>query len=162
MSLPKIRRLPSYMITPLNELKRDFKNSLVPIAKSSSPRKSPMVESPRKSPKKSTSKKRIRDSQLQTNVVSPRPNYHYINDMNLSTDYNNLSLINPHDITSDAIKMTKIKSKRKHKITLPEIITKTHGIHLINDKPILPPIGKGGKRRTRKNKSNRRRITLKK
>ena len=74
------------------------------------------------------------------------------------------SLIHPDDIKTET-KMPEIKSKskRKHEKKLPEIITEKHGAHFINEKPILPPISKtAGKRRTRKNKPNRRRRTLKK
>ena len=174
MSLPRIKKEPSYVNTDLRELKLNFLKS---NEKSSTPRKSPKKESPksstpRKSPKKespksSSVKKRIRDAPLYTSVVSPRPNYHYINDINdiNGPDENiTFSLIHPDDFERDTFKMPEIKSKskRKHEIKLPDVITEIHGTHFINEKTKLPPIGKkAGKRRTRKHKSNRRR-TLKK
>ena len=108
MSLPRIKKEPSYMTTQLKELKKEYMKSIKPNNKSSSPRKSPKVESP----KSSTMKKRIRDAQLQPRIVSPRPNYDYINEPN---DYNNLSLINPYDMTLYA---PKINSKPQPNLNL--------------------------------------------
>ena len=143
------------MTTQLKELKKEYMKSIKPNNKSSSPRKSPKVESP----KSSTMKKRIRDAQLQPRIVSPRPNYDYINEPN---DYNNLSLINPYDMTLYAPKINS-KPQRKYREQLEPVITQSHGTHLINGKQKLPPIiRKGGKKRTRKNKSNRRRTLRKK
>ena len=176
MSLPRIKKEPSYVNTDLRELKLNFLKSNKPIEKSSTPRKSPKKEipkssTPRKSPKKeipksSSVKKRIRDAPLHTSVVSPRPNYHYINDINGPDENITFSLIHPDDFERDTFKMPEIKSKSKRKhernISLPDVNTHIHGIRPINFRPPLPPIGKkAGKRRTRKHKSNRRR-TLKK
>jgi hypothetical protein len=152
MSFPRIN--PRYMETPLKELQKAHAQSIKSNEKSSSPRKSPKKESP----KSSSVKKRIRDAPLHTSVVSPRPNYHYINDINGPNENIKLSLINPNYINSNIIKMPEIKSttKRKHerKFSLPDVITDIHGTHFINEKTKLPPIGKkGGKRRTRKHKS---------
>jgi len=161
MSLPRIKKEPSYVNTDLKELKRDFLKLNKPIEKSSTPRKSPKKESP----KSSTMKKRIRDAPLYTSVVSPRPNYHYINDINGPDENITFSLIHPDDFERDTNKIPEIKSKskRKHEIKLPDVITEIHGTHFINEKTKLPPIGKkAGKRRTRKHKSTRSRRTLKK
>jgi len=104
MSLPKRTKVPSYMRTDLNELTHYFKNSLVPIEKSSSPRKSPKAKSPI-----------IKDPMKHASI--------------LLAPINNCS-------------------HKKHDYRYPKA---------------LPQITKlGGKKRTRKNKSNRRRTLRKK
>ena len=95
MSFPRIN--PRYMETPLKELQKAPAQSIKSNEKSSSPRKSPKKESP----KSSSVKKRIRDAPLHTSVVSPRPNYHYINDINGPNENIKLSLINPNYINSN-------------------------------------------------------------
>ena len=126
MSLPKITTLPSYMTTPLNELKRDVLKSIKPIEKSSSPRNSPKAKSPRNSPKAKSpiSSKHVKTlSKLQT-IVEEK--------------INDASILAP----------IKKRSHKKYDNRYPKV---------------LPQITKlGGKKRTRKNKSNRRRTLRKK
>ena len=147
MSLPRIKKEPSYLKAPLDRLIEEYK-----INYGSTKQKSPKV-SEKNSP---TKKRRERDAPTIMNgeidiiAVTPR--------IDVSKQLPFISEYKPYTKPS-----TKGTSKRKHEITLPEIITKTHGIHLINDKPILPQIiKKAGKRRTRKHKSTRSRRTLKK
>ena len=126
MSLPKITTLPSYMTTPLNELKKEYMKSIKPIEKSSSPRNSPKAKSPRKSPKAESpiSSKHVKTlSKLQT-IVEEK-----INDASI----------------------------------LPPIKKRSHKNYNNRYPEALPQITKlGGKKRTRKNKSNRRRTLRKK
>lgn len=175
MSLPilKSTNIPSYLNT---DLKEEVKKLLeTPIQKTS--------QSPRKSPKEknnnSTNKRRVRDAitfgldeynSIPTPRInedihmrgiishkSPSPN-HIINHKENIT----MSLINPDDLQTERMKTPKMKTPKSKRKPLEPVIEK-HGSHFINDKPKLPPIRKkAGKRRTRKHKSNRRRITLKK
>lgn len=117
MSLPKITTLPSYMTTPLNELKKEYMKSIKPIEKSSSPRNSPKAKSP-------ISSKHVKTlSKLQT-IVEEK--------------INDASILAP----------IKKRSHKKYDNRYPKV---------------LPQITKlGGKKRTRKNKSNRRRTLRKK
>ena len=109
------------MRTDLKELKRDVLKSITSIEKSSSPRKSPMVESPRKSPKAKSLRKKL--SKLQTIVEDPMNNAY----------------------------------------TLAPIKKRYHETYDNRYPKALPQITKlGGKKRTRKNKSNRRRTLRKK
>jgi hypothetical protein len=149
MSLPKIKKLPSFMRTDLKELNEEYKKIY-----GNTNEKNPKV-SEKKNSNSPPKKRRERDAPTIINsefdIISLTPRIDVIKQLPLISEYK-----------TNKKPSTKGTSKRKHEITLPEIITKTHGIHLINDKPKLPPIGKGGKRRTRKNKSNRRRTLRKK
>lgn len=108
MSLPIIKRDPSYVKTDLQELKRDFLKSIKPIEKSKSPISSKNVKSLLK---------------LQT-IVEEK-----INDASI----------------------------------LPPIKKRSHANYNNHYPKPLPQITKlGGKKRTRKNKSNRRRTLRKK
>jgi hypothetical protein len=179
MSLPilKSTNIPSYLNTDLKELKEEVKKLLeTPIQKTS--------QSPRKSPKEknnnSTNKRRLRDAitfgldeynSIPTPRInedihmrgiishkSPSPNHIINHKENII-----LSFINPNDLHTERMKIPEIKTTKSKRKQLEPVITQTHGSYFINDNPILPPIGKkAGKRRTRKHKSNRRRITLKK
>jgi hypothetical protein len=143
MPLPKITKVPYYMTTQLKELNEEYKKIY-----GNTNEKNPKV-SEKKNSNSPIKKRRERDAPTIMNgefdIISLTPRIDVIKQLPLISEYK-----------TNKKPSTKGTSKRKHEITLPEIITKTHGIHLINDKPILPPIGKGGKRRTRKNKSNRR------
>lgn len=108
MSLPKITKVPSYMTTPLNELKKEYMKSIKPIEKLKSHISSKNVKSL---------------SKLQT-IVEEK--------------INDASILAP----------IKKRSHKKYDNRYPKA---------------LPQITKlGGKKRTRKNKSNRRRTLRKK
>ena len=182
MSLPILKptNIPSYLNTDLKELKEEVTKLLKPTFQTKSPRKSPKEKN-----NNSTNKRRIRDAKTfgideYNTIPTPRIN----KDIHMrgitshkSPSPNNkenitMSLINPDDLQTERMKTPKMKTPKmktpkmktpKSKRKPLEPVKEKHGSYFINDKPILPPIGiKAGKRRTRKHKSNRRRITLKK
>jgi hypothetical protein len=173
MSLPILKTTitPSYLNTDLKELKEEVTKLLKPTFQTKSPRKSPKEKN-----NNSTNKRRVRDAitfglDEYNSIPTPRIN----KDIHMrgitshkSPSPNNkenitMSLINPDDLHKERMKIPKMKTPKSKRKPLEPVIIEKHGSHFINDKPKLPPIGKkGGKRRTRKHKSNRRRITLKK
>ena len=115
MSLPRIKKEPSYVNTDLKELKRDFLKSIKPIEKSKSPISSKNVKSL---------------SKLQT-IVEEK--------------INDASILPP----------IKKRSHKNYNNRYPEALPQITKLG--------PQITKlGGKKRTRKNKSNRRRTLRKK
>jgi hypothetical protein len=151
MSLPKLKIEPSYVRAELNELKEYAKLLLDhTIDKTSSENKIDSLQTP-------TGKRRLKHpftygKDSHDNIPTPRVDI---------SKY----ILDSAEHKSDTKSPSKGKSKRRHDYTLPDI-KKSHGIHPLhekNSKTPLPSINKkGGKRRTRKNKSKHRKTISKK